>query len=276
MKKQLLLILFALLIMLMLVGQAGATELYGKVTYQSGDYDFTLANDPQIAPYEFNTAAPSLRYELGLKAGACNLTGFFTTQDIGKGSFDDRIVAPNVDEADYGAMTAFGGDITYPLNIGPLKLTPSIGYRSIQVTAGIQSWDANGFTAQGVGFQTSGLRIAASTSASLLDNRFSLVTSLGYSPRLAVAEIDEMIIDYNTTYNLLNYYLIHKIMKPNQADSYDLAIAASVKVIPAIEIVSGYRYEVTNIKLDPTLSNINAYAYNMNARVLHVGAICRF
>ena len=270
------LILFVLLIMLMLVGQAGATELYGGVTYQSGDYDFKLANDTQVTPYEFNTAAPSLRYELGLKAGACNLTGFFTTQDIGKGSLDDRIVAPVADDADYGGMTAFGGDITYPLDIGSLKLTPSIGYRIIQVTAGIRSWDANGSTAQGVGFQTRGLRIGAGMSTSLLDNKFSLVTSLGYSPRLAVAEIDEMIIDYNTTYNLLNYYLVHKIMKPNQAYSYDLAIAASVKVIPTIEIVSGYRYEVTNIKLDPILSNINAYAYNMNARVLHVGAVCRF
>ena len=277
MKKRLLVLGLALLLAVVWTSLVSAAELTlgGGIVYQLGSYGFTFSNGDEEAPYDCSASAPPLRYELSLAYGRWNLNGFLTKQILGHGTVDEDLVELEENLAYYGGVTAFGGDVAYLFDIGSFKLGPSIGYRSTQVISGVKSSDETGFGAEGIGFQTRGLRLGAYTEAALGD-RFSFGASLGCSPRLGVAEISEGRFS-DTEDHMHGYYSqVHEIPAPSKAFSFDLAVTASVRVMPAIEIVGGYRYEHASIELDPESSSHNVSAYTMNASVLSVGARYRF
>jgi hypothetical protein len=142
------------------------------------------------------------------------------------------------------------------------------------VTAGLKECDERGFAAQGEGLRTRGFRLGAEASTTLRD-RFSLVASLGCSPRLAIAEIEEIASDADGVIHW-RFYGAHDIPEPVKAYSFDLAITASARVVPAVEIVGGYRYEGIRVEIDPAASWRDNSGYAVNASVFHIGAECRF
>jgi len=144
----------------------------------------------------------------------------------------------------------------------------------MQVTAGLKQYDEVGFAAQGEGLRTRGFRLGAEASTALSD-RFSFAASLGCSPRLAVAEIEEIAADADGGIRWRSC-LAHDIPEPAKAYSFDLAITASARVVPAVEIVGGYRYEGIRVEIDPAASWRNNSGYAVNASVFHIGAECRF
>ena len=285
MKKRLLVLGFALLLVLAWAGLANAAELRlgATIVYQVGNYALAvLSADDTDEPtrYESTASAPPLRFELGLTSGAWSLSSFLTTKSFGDGKLDHGLLvrsaqgAEDDDYEDYGGVTAFGGDLAYLFDVGSFKLGPSIGYRSMQVTAGLKQYDEVGFAAQGEGLRTRGFRLGAEASAALSD-RFSLVASLGCSPRLAIAEIEEIASDADGVIHW-RFYGAHDIPEPVKAYSFDLAITASARVVPAVEIVGGYRYEGIRVEIDPAASWRDNSGYAVNASVFHIGAECRF
>jgi len=285
MKKRLLVLGFALLLVLAWAGLANAAELRlgATIVYQVGNYALAvLSADDTDEPtrYESTASAPPLRFELGLTSGAWSLSSFLTTKSFGDGKLDHGLLAKSAQGAkddyyeDYGGVTAFGGDLAYLFDVGSFKLGPSIGYRSTQVTAGLKECDERGFAAQGEGLRTRGFRLGAEASAALSD-RFSLVASLGCSPRLAIAEIEEIASDADGVIHW-RFYGAHDIPEPVKAYSFDLAITASARVVPAVEIVGGYRYEGIRVEIDPAASWRDNSGYAVNASVFHIGAECRF
>ena len=287
MKRRVLVLGFALLLVLAWAGLAGAAELRlgATIVYQVGNYALAvLSADDTDEPtrYESTASAPPLRFELGLTSGAWSLSGFLTTKSFGDGKldhgllgeFDEPDEGDEGDFLDYGGVTAFGGDLAYLFDVGSFKLGPSIGYRSTQVTAGLKECDERGFAAQGEGLRTRGFRLGAEASAALSD-RFSLVASLGCSPRLAIAEIEEIASDADGVIHW-RFYGAHDIPEPVKAYSFDLAITASARVVPAVEIVGGYRYEGIRVEIDPAASWRDNSGYAVNASVFHIGAECRF
>jgi hypothetical protein len=285
MKKRLLVLGFALLLVLAWAGLANAAELRlgATIVYQVGNYALAvLSADDTDEPtrYESTASAPPLRFELGLTSGAWSLSSFLTTKSFGDGKLDHGLLvksaqgAEDDDYEDYGGVTAFGGDLAYLFDVGSVKLGPSIGYRSMQVTAGLKQYDEVGFAAQGEGLRTRGFRLGAEASAALSD-RFSFAASLGCSPRLAVAEIEEIAADADGGIRWRSC-LAHDIPAPGKAYSFDLAITASARVVPAVEIVGGYRYEGIRVEIDPAASWRNNSGYAVNASVFHIGAECRF
>ncbi|MGI6132268.1 MAG: hypothetical protein ACOYES_10405 [Bacillota bacterium] len=287
MRRRVLVLGFALLLVLAWAGLAGAAELRlgAKIVYQVGDYALTVlrADDTDATTrYESASSAPPLRFELGMTSGAWNLSGFLTTKSFGDGKLDHGLLVKSdqgneydeEDYEDYGGVTAFGGDLAHLFDVGSFKLGPSIGYRSTQVTAGLKTCDEGGSAAQGEGLRTRGVRLGAEASATLSD-RFSFTASLGCSPRLAIAEIEEIASDAVGGVHW-RFYGAHDISKPVKACSFDLAITASARVIPAVEIVGGYRYEGIRVEIDPAASEFGASGYAVNASVFHIGAECRF
>ena len=277
MKKKLLVLGFALLLTAVWASLASASELTlgGGVAYQLGNYAFTISENDVEEPYKCSASAAPLRYELGVGYGAWSLTGFLSTRDLGKGEVDDRLSQPDEDVVDYGGMTAFGADISYLFDLGSLKIGPSVGYRSTRVVAGVKRLDEAASVAQGRGLQTRGFRLGAEASAVLRD-RFAFAASLGCSPRVAVVEVEELTFHNNADHVSGDYDIYNAVPEPDKAFAFDLAVTASVRVIPAVEIVGGYRYGSTCIELDPEASFINAYAYSVKESVFHVGARCRF
>jgi len=285
MRKRLLVLGFALLLVLAWAGLANAAELRlgATIVYQVGNYALAvLSADDTDEPtrYESTASAPPLRFELGLTSGAWSLSSFLTTKSFGDGKLDHGLLvksaqgAEDDDYEDYGGVTAFGGDLAYLFDVGSVKLGPSIGYRSMQVTAGLKQYDEVGFAAQGEGLRTRGFRLGAEASTALSD-RFSFAASLGCSPRLAVAEIEEIAADADGGIRWRSC-LAHDIPEPAKAYSFDLAITASARVVPAVEIVGGYRYEGIRVEIDPAASWRNNSGYAVNASVFHIGAECRF
>ena len=285
MKKRLLVLGFALLLVLAWAGLANAAELRlgATIVYQVGNYALAvLSADDTDEPtrYESTASAPPLRFELGLTSGAWSLSSFLTTKSFGDGKLDHGLLvrsaqgAEDDDYEDYGGVTAFGGDLAYLFDVGSFKLGPSIGYRSMQVTAGLKQYDEVGFAAQGEGLRTRGFRLGAEASAALSD-RFSFAASLGCSPRLAVAEIEEIAADADGGIRWRSC-LAHDIPAPGKAFSFDLAITASARVVPTVDIVGGYRYEGIRVEIDPAASWRDNSGYAVNASVFHIGAECRF
>jgi len=285
MKKRLLVLGFALLLVLAWAGLANAAELRlgATIVYQVGNYALAvLSADDTDEPtrYESTASAPPLRFELDLTSGAWSLSSFLTTKSFGDGKLDHGLLvrsaqgAEDDDYEDYGGVTAFGGDLAYLFDVGSFKLGPSIGYRSMQVTAGLKQYDEVGFAAQGEGLRTRGFRLGAEASAALSD-RFSFAASLGCSPRLAVAEIEEIAADADGGIRWRSC-LAHDIPAPGKAFSFDLAITASARVVPTVDIVGGYRYEGIRVEIDPAASWRDNSGYAVNASVFHIGAECRF
>jgi len=285
MKKRLLVLGFALLLVLAWAGLANAAELRlgATIVYQVGNYALAvLSADDTDEPtrYESTASAPPLRFELGLTSGAWSLSSFLTTKSFGDGKLDHGLLvrsaqgAEDDDYEDYGGVTAFGGDLAYLFDVGSFKLGPSIGYRSMQVTAGLKQYDEVGFAAQGEGLRTRGFRLGAEASAALSD-RFSFAASLGCSPRLAVAEIEEIAADADGGIRWRSC-LAHDIPAPGKAFSFDLAITASARVVPTVDIVGGYRYEGIRVEIDPAASWRDNSGYAVDASVFHIGAECRF
>lgn len=287
MKRRLLVLGFALLFVLAWAGLASAAELGlgGRIVYQVGNYALAIlrANGTDgMTRYESTASAPPLRFELGLTSGAWNLNGFLTAKSFGDGKLDHGLLGgpdepdegDEEDYVDYGGVAAFGGDLSYLFNVGPFKLGPSIGYRNTQVTAGLKECDERGFAAQGEGLRTRGFRLGAEASAALSD-RFSFAASIGCSPRLAIAEIEEIASDADGVIHW-RFYGAHDIPEPIKAYSFDLAITASARVIPAVEIVGGCRYEGIRVEIDPAASWRESSGYAVNASIFHFGAECRF
>ncbi|HAI87468.1 MAG TPA: hypothetical protein DCL63_10825 [Firmicutes bacterium] len=278
MKRRLLVLGFALLFVSVWSGLAGAAELGlgGKIVYQAGNYAFTTLGTSETdgtTRYESSVSAPPLRFELGVTSVAWNLNGFLTTKSFGEAELDPELLG-DADEG-CGGVTAFGGDLAYRFDVGSFKLGPSIGYRSMQTTVGQKHSSEGGVHAWGRGFRTRGVRLGAEASATLSD-RFSFSASLGCSPRLAVAEIVEIANDIADEGVHYRHCIVFGVPKPDKAYSFDLAISAAARVIPAVEIVGGYRYEGIRVELDPSASEFGASGYAVNASVFHIGAECRF
>ena len=287
MNRRLLVLGFALLLVLAWAGLAGAAELRlcATIVYQVGNYALTIhrANETNgMTRYESTASAPPLRFELGLTSGAWRLSSSLTTKSFGDGKLDHGLLG-DLDEPDegdeggyldYGGVTAFGGDLAYLFDVESFKFGPSIGCRSTQVTAGLKEYDEVGFAAQGEGLRARGVRLGAEASATPRD-RFSLAASLGFSPRLAIAEIEEIASDGDGVIHW-RFYGAHDIPEPVKAYSFDLEITASARVVPVIEIVGGYRYEGIRVEMDPAASRRGNSGYAVNASVFHIGAECRF
>ena len=278
MKRYLQVLGLALLLVSAWAGLAGAAELGlgGKIVYQTGNYAFTILETGETdgtTRYESSVSAPPLRFELGVTSGAWNLNGFLTTKSFGDAELDPDLLGDA--DKDCGGVTAFGGDLAYRFDVGSFKLAPSIGYRSMQTTIGQKDSSAGVVHAWGRGLRTRGVRLGAEASATLSD-RFSFSASLGCSPRLAVAEVFEVAIDAADEGVHYRYYVALDVLKPDKAYSFDLAISAAARVIPAVEIVGGYRYEGISVELDPSASEFWASGYAVNASVFHIGAECRF
>lgn len=278
MKRYLQVLGLALLLVSAWAGLAGAAELGlgGKIVYQTGNYAFTILETGETdgtTRYESSVSAPPLRFELGVTSGAWNLNGFLTTKSFGDAELDPDLLSDA--DKDCGGVTAFGGDLAYRFDVGSFKLAPSIGYRSMQTTIGQKDSSAGVVHAWGRGLRTRGVRLGAEASATLSD-RFSFSASLGCSPRLAVAEIFEIATDAADEGVHYRHYIAFDVSKPDKAYSFDLAISAAARVIPAVEIVGGYRYEGISVELDPSASEFDASSYAVNASVFHIGAECRF
>ena len=278
MKRYLQVLGLALLLVSAWAGLAGAAELGlgGKIVYQTGNYAFTILETGETddtTRYESSVSAPPLRFELGVTSGAWNLNGFLTTKSFGDAELDPDLLGDA--DKDCGGVTAFGGDLAYRFDVGSFKLAPSIGYRSMQTTIGQKDSSAGVVHAWGRGLRTRGVRLGAEASATLSD-RFSFSASLGCSPRLAVAEIFEIANDFADESVPYRHYIVFDVSKPDKAYSFDLAISAAARIIPAVEIVGGYRYEGISVELDPSASEFDASSYAVNASVFHIGAECRF
>ena len=278
MKRYLQVLGLALLLVSAWAGLAGAAELGlgGKIVYQTGNYAFTILETGETdgtTRYESSVSAPPLRFELGVTSGVWNLNGFLTTKSFGDAELDPDLLGDA--DKDCGGVTAFGGDLAYRFDVGSFKLAPSIGYRSMQTTIGQKDSSAGVVHAWGRGLRTRGVRLGAEASATLSD-RFSFSASLGCSPRLAVAEIFEIANDIADESVHYRHYIAFDVSRPDKAYSFDLAISAAARVIPAVEIVGGYRYEGISVELDPSASEFDASSYAVNASVFHIGAECRF
>jgi len=278
MKRYLLVLGLALLLVSAWAGLAGAAELGlgGKIVYQTGNYAFTILETGETddtTRYESSVSAPPLRFELGVTSGAWNLNGFLTTKSFGEAELDPDLLGDA--DKDCGGVTAFGGDLAYRFDVGSFKLAPSIGYRSMQTTIGQKDSSEGEVHAWGRGLRTRGVRLGAEASATLSD-RFSFSASLGCSPRLAVAEIFEIANDFADESVHYRHYIVFDVSKPDKAYSFDLAISAAARIIPAVEIVGGYRYEGIRVELGTSASEFWASGYAVNASVFHIGAECRF
>lgn len=278
MKRYLQVLGLALLLVSAWAGLAGAAELGlgGKIVYQTGNYAFTILETGETddtTRYESSVSAPPLRFELGVTSGAWNLNGFLTTKSFGEAELDPDLLGDA--DKDCGGVTAFGGDLAYRFDVGSFKLAPSIGYRSMQTTIGQKDSSEGEVHAWGRGLRTRGVRLGAEASATLSD-RFSFSASLGCSPRLAVAEIFEIANDFADESVPYRHYIVFDVSKPDKAYSFDLAISAAARIIPAVEIVGGYRYEGIRVELGTSASEFWASGYAVNASVFHIGAECRF
>ncbi|MGI6146479.1 MAG: hypothetical protein GX183_05150 [Firmicutes bacterium] len=244
-----------------------------------GNYKFSITDlysDPEEEViYDSSAAAPPMRLSMGAAKGPWKLKAYATAWGVGEGEVDaDWWGEPTSDETTYGLVSDFGADVSYLFNIGPILAGPSVGFRNSRITAGYRYAAEGGFTGLGYGIQTLGLRLGAEANASV-GERISIGASLGVSPFLAATDHWES-ISYSPDYSDYVHDVWDELLIDlSKALSFDAGLAASFRVIPAVEITGGFQYMSTQVEPDP-VTYPGYPAYSTSATVFYIGAKANF
>ncbi|OPZ65238.1 MAG: hypothetical protein BWY85_00703 [Firmicutes bacterium ADurb.Bin506] len=285
MKKRLFVLCVLLMSAIVFAGTAAAASdwtLNAGASYQTGSYKFSIirpeGNEGEGVSYDFSAAAPPLRLSIGVINGPWMLKAYATAWGYGEGEVDpdwwmwDGYIGE--EDTEYGLVSDFGADASYLFSVGAIQVGPSIGLRNATVISGLLSPSDGGMFGEGEGIQTLGPRLGAEAMVPV-GNRILVNASLGISPFLVVISVgDEHGCDFDGTDHWHSHYR-QRIPDLLKTLSFDAGVAASFRVIPAVEITGGCHYTNTQIDNDPEVG-WTLLGITTSTTVFYVGAKASF
>lgn len=275
--KKLFVLCIALVFAISWAGMAAAADwiFTADAAYQLGNYRYSMIYGGGEAVYDFSAAAPPVRLSAGIAKGPWQLGAFATTWIIGDGECNDEWASSSEGESDYGLVGDFGADIAYLFDVGPIRVGPSAGLRNTLISTGVWSTSGGVSAGSGYGIQTVGPRIGAEALASIGD-RLSIGASLGFSPVFAMIEFIDASWVYGEGVPNQHNRIRHLVSDPAKTLGFDAEIAASYRVIPALEIAGGFHYMASKIEIAPGGSIFGVDGYSASSAVFHVGLRASF